>query len=160
MSGIEVAGIALAVFPILISGLNHVVAGIETAKRWKRYRLKLKDYADILESASVYFLDTLDELLSDLVHSDDELLLLLGNPGGSLWKETKYEERLRRRLDRSYTSYLKTVAKLVEALQRMRDRLGVNNVGSVCLYPAVERLSESKTPRARLPPEDFRLTTS
>ncbi|KAL9024522.1 MAG: hypothetical protein Q9180_007877 [Flavoplaca navasiana] len=141
MSGIEVAGIALAVFPILINGLNHVVAGIETAKRWKRYRLKLKDYADILESASVYFLDTLDELLSDLVHSEDELLLLLGNPAGPLWKETKYEERLRRRLNRSYTSYLKTVAKLVQALQRMCARLGVDNVGSVKWddYTALER---------------------
>ncbi|KAL8883512.1 MAG: hypothetical protein Q9192_007127, partial [Flavoplaca navasiana] len=103
--------------------------------------LKLKDYADILESASVYFLDTLDELLSDLVHSDDELLLLLGNPAGSLWKETKYEDRLRMRLDRSYTSYFKTVAKLVQALQRMRDRLGIDHVGSVKWddYTALER---------------------
>ncbi|KAL8997035.1 MAG: hypothetical protein Q9169_003576 [Polycauliona sp. 2 TL-2023] len=131
MSGIEVAGIALAVFPILINGLNHVVAGIETAKRWKRYRVKLKDYADILESASVYFLDTLDELLSDIVHSEEELLLLLENPGGSLWKDIKYEGRLRSRLDRSYNSYLKTVTRLVQALQGMCDRLGVDNVGSV-----------------------------
>ena len=81
MSGIEVAGLALAVFPILINGLNHVVAGIESVKRWKRYRFKLKDYADILESASVYFLDTLDELLSDIVVSDVELSILLANPG-------------------------------------------------------------------------------
>ena len=34
MSGIEVAGIALAVFPVLVDGLNHVVSGIETIKRW------------------------------------------------------------------------------------------------------------------------------
>ncbi|KAL8866471.1 MAG: hypothetical protein Q9198_008875 [Flavoplaca austrocitrina] len=146
MSGIEVAGIVLAVFPILINGLNHVVAGIQTAKRWKRYRLKLKDYADTLESASVYFLDTLEELLSDLVHTDDELSLLLKNPGGSLWKETKYEERLRRRLDRSYASYLKNVAKLVQALQNMCERLGVDDVGSVCLYSASERLSVYRMP--------------
>ncbi|KAL8702445.1 MAG: hypothetical protein Q9201_004396 [Fulgogasparrea decipioides] len=131
MSGIEVAGIALAVFPILINGLNHVVAGIETAKRWKRYRVKLKDYADILDSASAYFLDTLEELLIDIVCSDEELSLLLGNPGGSPWKETAYDERLRRRLDRSYSSYFKTVSKLGQALQNMCERLGVNNAGSV-----------------------------
>ncbi|KAL8665548.1 MAG: hypothetical protein Q9168_007679 [Polycauliona sp. 1 TL-2023] len=131
MSGIEVAGIALAVFPILINGLNHVVAGIETAKRWKRYRLKLKDYADVLESASVYFLDTLDELLTGIVHSDEDLLRLLGDPGGSPWTEPKYEARLRRRLDRSYSSYLKTVTRLVQALQEICDRLGVDNAGSV-----------------------------
>ncbi|KAL8655055.1 MAG: hypothetical protein Q9226_003196 [Calogaya cf. arnoldii] len=131
MSGFEVAGIALAAFPIIINGLKHVVAGIETAKRWKRYRLELKDYADILESASVYFLDTLDELLSDIVRTDEELSMLLGIPGGSLWKEKVYEERLRRRLDRSYSSYLKTVSKLEQALQGMCKRLGVDNAGSV-----------------------------
>ena len=46
MSGIEAAGIALAIFPILIDGLNHVADGIETVKRWKRYKIKLQQYAD------------------------------------------------------------------------------------------------------------------
>ncbi|KAL8681311.1 MAG: hypothetical protein Q9186_002575 [Xanthomendoza sp. 1 TL-2023] len=131
MSGIEVAGLALAVFPILINGLNHVVDGIETAKRWKRYRVKLKDYADELETASVYFFDTLDELLGDIVTSDGELALLLDNPGGMAWKQIKYEERLRKRLDRSHSSYLKTVSKLAKALQAMCDRLGVDSAGTV-----------------------------
>ncbi|KAL8787298.1 MAG: hypothetical protein Q9213_002289 [Squamulea squamosa] len=140
MSGFEIAGIALAVFPIVINGLNHVVAGIETAKRWKRYRLKLKDYADVLESASVYFLDTLDELLGDIVRSD-ELSALLENPGGMQWKQTAYEERLRERLDRSYNSYHKTVSKLAQALQAMCKRLGVDNAGTVKWddYSSLER---------------------
>lgn len=131
MSGIEIAGIALAVFPILVNGLNHVVAGIDTIKRWKRYKTKLRDYADILESAEVYFLDTLDELLSGIVHSDDELQLMLSDPGGALWKQSNHERRLRERLDRSYTSYLKTIQRLVEALQNMCSRLGVDTVGGV-----------------------------
>jgi len=53
MSGIEAIGITLAVFPILVNGLDRVASGIETIKRWKRYKLKLQEYADILESASV-----------------------------------------------------------------------------------------------------------
>ncbi|KAL8733473.1 MAG: hypothetical protein Q9166_002099 [cf. Caloplaca sp. 2 TL-2023] len=131
MSGLEVAGVVLAVFPILVNGLNHVVDGIETAKRWKRYRVKLKDYADILESASVYFFDTLDELLGDIVVSDEELSILLKDPGGVPWKQTDYEERLRKRLNRSYSSYLKTVSKLNKALQDMCEELGVDNAGAV-----------------------------
>ena len=124
MSGIEVAGIALAVFPILVNGLNHVVAGIETIKHWKRYKIKLRDYADILQSAEVYLGDTLYELLSDIVHSDDELKLMLSDPGGALWKQSYYERRLRERLDRSYTSYLqdgsKTSRGLAEHVQQTR----------------------------------------
>ena len=133
MSGIEVAGIALAVFPVLVDGLNRVVAGIETIKRWKRYRLKLQEYAGILESAEVFFLDTLDELLGDIVQSDVELELLLDEPGGEKWKKPEYEERLRERLDRSYSSYLKTVQILIHALRGMCRKLGVDNAGKVTL---------------------------
>ncbi|KAL8829825.1 MAG: hypothetical protein Q9170_006005 [Blastenia crenularia] len=131
MSGFEVAGVVLAVFPILIDGLNHVVDGIETAKRWKRYKVELKDYADILESASVYFFDTLDELLGDIVTSEEEVALLLDNPGGLPWKRIEYEERLRKRLDRSYNPYFKTVSKLAQALKSMCEGLGVDNAGAV-----------------------------
>lgn len=133
MSGIEVAGIALALFPILVDGLNRVVSGIETIKRWKRYKIKLKEYADVLESSSVYFFDTLYELLDDLVHSDEELALLLEKPRGRLWKKLEYEAKLRERLDRSYNSYSKTVSTLVQALQSMCERLGIDHNGEV--YP-------------------------
>ncbi|KAL8956324.1 MAG: hypothetical protein Q9183_006334 [Haloplaca sp. 2 TL-2023] len=131
MSGFEVAGLALGAFPALVTGLNIVTAGIETVERWKRYRLELQDYADFLESASVYFDDTLYELLIDIVQSDEELSLLLENPGGLLWKDHKYEESLRRRLDRSYTSYIKTVEKLRDTLQAISGKLSVDSAGSV-----------------------------
>ena len=132
MSAFEAAGIALTVFPIVISGLNHVVTAIHTIKRWKNYKLRLMEYANLLESASVFFLDTLDQLLSDIVQSKAELSALLRDPGGPSWHENNYEEKLRRRLDRSYIPYLKTMAKLVQALRAMCTRLGVDNAGFVC----------------------------
>ncbi|KAL8944305.1 MAG: hypothetical protein Q9211_000645 [Gyalolechia sp. 1 TL-2023] len=141
MSGFEVAGVVLGAFPVLNSGLNHVVDGIQTAKRWKRYRVKLRDYADLLESAKVYFFDTLDELLGDMVASDEDVALLLDHPGGILWKRVEFEERLRKRLDRSYSSYFKTVSKLAHALQSMSERLGVDEAGTVKWdeYTSLER---------------------
>ncbi len=134
MSGIEAVGITLAVFPILVDGLERFVSGIETMKRWKLYRLELQRYANILRSASVYFSDTLEELLGDIVHSDEELMLLLENPGGILWKKPEYEARLRERLDRSYSSYLKTTSTLVQGLEAMCEKVGVDSSGRVCPY--------------------------
>lgn len=131
-TGIEVAGVALAVFPLLAKGLSQVVSGIKNIKQWKRYKLKLQEYADILESASVCFLDTLEELLGDIVNSDEELALLLETPVGPLWQKPEYDERLRERLGRSYSWYLKTVSTLVEELKTMCEKLGVDNAGGVC----------------------------
>lgn len=146
MSGIEVAGIALAVLPLLVAGLNQAVDGIETINRWRRYKIKLKDYANILESAGVYLFDTLEELLGDIVESDVELELLLGTPGGSFWKEPAYEERLRRRLNRSYTSYLRTIDRLGRAIDAVRKKLGIDDAGAVISHaslPLKSPLSQS-----------------
>lgn len=134
MSGIEAIGITLAVFPILIDGLERFVSGIKTIKRWKIYRLELQRYANILESAFVYFQDTLEELLRGIVHSDEELRLLLEIPGGTLWKKPEYEARLQERLDRSYPSYLKRISTLSQALQTMCEKVGVDSSGRVCPY--------------------------
>lgn len=131
MSGIEVAGIALAGFPILANGLKYIAKSIETARRWKLYRTKLEDYVDMVEAASVYFRETLFQLLEDIVHSDDELQLLMRDPGGESWKKPEYEERLRQRLERSHTSYMKRVLKVVQALRSMCESLGVDSDGKV-----------------------------
>ncbi|KAL8752171.1 MAG: hypothetical protein Q9184_005820 [Pyrenodesmia sp. 2 TL-2023] len=141
MSGIEVAGIALAVFPVLVGGLNQMVAGIENIKRWRRYKLKLEEYALILESAQVYFFDTLDELLNDIIPSDEELELLIIEPLGTLWKQPQYDQKLHDRLDRSYRPYLKTVQTLVEKLKTMCEKLGVDTTGAVKWdnYSTIER---------------------
>ena len=126
MSGIEVAGFALAVFPVLVNGLNQLIAGIETIKRWRRYKIKLKEYATSLESALVWFQDTLDELLSDIVLSDEDLELMLSDPEGEMWRSREFEGRLRVRLDRSYDSYLKSIQQLVCDIRSMSQELGVS----------------------------------
>lgn len=51
MSGFEIAGIALAAFPLLAKGVESMVNGLEKYKRWRRCKLKLIEYLHILRSA-------------------------------------------------------------------------------------------------------------
>lgn len=139
MSGLEVAGIALAVFPVLVNGVNHIVEGIETIHRWKRYKLILKEYLIILESARADFLNTLDELLDDIVPSDEEVRRLLEEPGGPSWKKSEYDERLRRRLDRSYSSYSEKINLLTRKMNTMCEKLGIDKSGKVLAKPELLR---------------------
>lgn len=132
MSGIEAAGLALAVFPILIGGLGQMAEGIETIKRWKRYKLKLKEYASKLETARAYFSDTLKGLLIDLVPSDEDYELLVLEPLGSKWTDPVYEARLRDRLEQSYKSYMLIIQTLLNRVQTMCEKLGINSDGAVC----------------------------
>ncbi|KAL8721669.1 MAG: hypothetical protein Q9181_007658 [Wetmoreana brouardii] len=141
MSGIEVASLALTIFPILVAGLSQMMTGIETINRWKRYRLKLREFVFTLESAHVYFFDTLEELLNDIVPSDQELELLIREPLGALWKTPHYKRRLHERLDRSYDSYIRTIQALASNLKTMCEKLGIDSTGAVKWdgYTTIER---------------------
>ena len=131
MSGFEVAGIALAVFPILVDGMVRFVDGVQTIKQWRRYRLRLQDYADFMGTQGVYYQDTLEELLQDIVQSEDEIHDLMTQPRGAVWKKPEYEEKLRQRLDRSYAVYLIKSEKMVDTLLSMCEKLGVDSSGKV-----------------------------
>lgn len=136
MSGVEVAGIALAVFPILIDALAHYKNGLGLINNWRRYRNRLQNYADSLETGKVCYLNTIELLLQDIVQSDDEIKLLMDDPGGDLWSKPEYEEKLMRRLGRSYEVYLKTLHKMNNALKTLCEKLGADPSGKVSFKPS------------------------
>ena len=150
MSGFEIAGVVLAVFPIVVDGLEHYIQGVQTIKDWRRYRIKVKDYAGIMESARVFYLDTLDELLDGIVQSEGEMAVLMEKPGGTPWQRPLYEEQLKQRLGRSYDSYFRTLKIMINSLTRMCEELGVSSSGKV--RNLASEISLNKTKVARIGP--------
>ncbi|KAL8977626.1 MAG: hypothetical protein Q9205_006610, partial [Flavoplaca limonia] len=143
MSGVEVAGLTLTLFPIVVKGLGRMMEGIETIKHWKKYKRELDKYASRLGNAHICFSSTLTLLLDDIVPSDAELQVMIAEPLGPLWKKPMYEESLRSRLDQSYNLYLKTVKILAEDVENLRSKLGIDASGTVsspCLAPVINTL--------------------
>ena len=112
VTGVETAGLVLAIFPLVVKGIKSWVEGVETLKSWRRARLELKRYAARAQSQYTTFLDTVEQLLADIVQSDQHLAEMLNDPGGSLWCSLEYEERLRIRLDRSYDQFLSHITEV------------------------------------------------
>lgn len=131
MSGFEVAGITLAVFPILVDGMVRFVTGVQTIKYWRRYRVRLQEYADIIGTQGLYYQDTLEELLTGIVQSEDEIKDLLTEPRGAIWKKPEYEDKLRQRLGRSHAVYMSMSDKMINALYSMCEKLGIESSGEV-----------------------------
>lgn len=44
MSGIEVAGLVLAIFPLVVKGVDGYVMGLETYKTWRWYRKEVGNH--------------------------------------------------------------------------------------------------------------------
>lgn len=117
MSGIEVAGIVLAVIPLIITGIEAYDRKI---KRRRNLLEELEDLKDELESEYAKFRNTMELLLSDSV-DDRTFNQLFSDVGGKLWSNTRVEECLKNRLRQDYEIFRKYVNRMsssVEDLQK------------------------------------------
>jgi hypothetical protein len=128
VTGVEAAGIILAILPLVVNQLDAYVRGLETIKtfRTKRYRRELESYLTRLGTQQAIFLNTLEHLLEDVTDSDDEVRDLIGNPVGTSWQDPVFQQRLRKRLGRDHDIYIKTMTILSGLLQNLSDKLGLD----------------------------------
>ena len=130
-TGIEVAGLALAAFPLVVDGLTHYVKGLHTIRRWRQFRRELSQYSDAFETQRIWCLDTLELLLDGIIDSKDELAAMIKDPWHALWYTNKYDDRLRTRLDRSFDLFFKLLREVIERLEEFGRRSGLDSRGKV-----------------------------
>lgn len=70
MSGFEIAGAVLAGLPLVIAALQYYAKGMGTAKRWHRYQPGLRSLVDLIDTEQTIFSNTIEQLLTGLVRSD------------------------------------------------------------------------------------------
>jgi hypothetical protein len=126
VTGVETAGLVLAVFPIVVEGLKGYVDGIETIKRYWKYAAQLKHLIRILRMEEAKFSNTCTELLHDLVAAP-ELALLLEKPGSWRWRDAELQIKLRARLGRGLHAYLEAVTDMTDILDEFRRKLELDS---------------------------------
>jgi hypothetical protein len=126
VTGVETVGIILAILPLVVNQLDAYVQGLVTIKtfRTKRYRRELESYLTRLGTHRAIFLNTLEQLLEDIV-DDDEVRDLIDNPTGNLWQDAVFQETLRKRLGRDHDICIKTITMLSGLLQDLSNKLGL-----------------------------------
>ena len=130
--GIETAGLVLATFPIVISFLEHYVKGVETIRKWRFYSRELDIYARKLEVERVKYLNTTENLLLDIVKSEDDLASMLSDPESAPWQKPEYKDLLRDQLRHSYDVYFATIHDMMQNLEGLKTKLGIDALGKVC----------------------------
>lgn len=123
ITGIETAGLVLAVFPLLISALEHYREGFEPLKDWWKFRTEFVGFAHIIGRQYLLFEENLEELLSPIVSSDAEMDMLLNNPQHPSWRNPRLEEMLRSRLPKSYERYRYTIDDMMTCMDVLQKKL-------------------------------------
>lgn len=131
MSGVEIVGVVLGVFPLLISGLERY----ESTRRfsvdwWQIKRAHDKDLRN-LKDCNLAFRTHLKELLLPLlvegVADERSYEDLLANPGGSGWREESVNEALVARLMEHHERYFKVMEETTDAMAKLSTKCKVDD---------------------------------
>ncbi|KAJ5725634.1 uncharacterized protein N7483_006991 [Penicillium malachiteum] len=132
VTGIEAAGLALAILPLFVNQIDAYARGIEKIKGLRRYRREFKGYSVGLRSQYAILLNTLTQALEGVVNDEDQVSELIRDTKGNGWKDPELERRLRLKLNRDYDVYIDNVSELSERLERLSQKLdiGLNDMKS------------------------------
>lgn len=125
VTGVETAGLVLAIFPLAIEGLKFYLKGLESIKRWWRYAAAVRQLLRALTMEKVKFEESCEDVLCDLVTSQD-LERLLEAPGGAEWQHVDLQSALRTRLGRTFDVFMTAVADMKAALECFKEKLDLD----------------------------------
>lgn len=152
MSGIEIAGLVLAVIPLFISTIEHYEDGLRPFRVLKLvvYRQELAQYRTKLMTEYSLYNNALEELLVDVV-TQQELRSMIDQGYGPLWKDTALEDKLGKRLGRTYATYFLVMKQMQEVMARIGSLLDIQRQGNVGRNASLSANPADRTHRLPLP---------
>ena len=144
MSGIEIAGLLLGAFPLLISALEHYRQSAEVLEDWWHIRKEYNKCKNEIKVQELAFEENLERFLLPLIVDDDQIAALIAEPGGMKWKDSTLEDKLKSRLPKSYDLFLDTIYDIKSTMDDLKEELGLSrDAFQEGLYPEVDRVSFS-----------------
>lgn len=128
MSGLELASALLGAIPLIVSGLEHWRSVAKVTSFIWRVQQEYHVCLGQIRHQEVLYKANLRILLLPIVDDENEVALLLSDPGGEAWKDKALQERLVGLLQDSYDLYLQTINEMNETVQQIRRELAIDNV--------------------------------
>lgn len=149
MSGLEIAGVLLGTFPLIISSLEHWRDVAEMGGIFWKIR---KEYSKCREDVQYYeilFKRNLKELLLPLISDPDQVADLVADPGGTEWHNEDLKSRLQERLQESHLVYIGIIREMNKTAGELRNELAFD---STAIQGHLASPSAMKPSRAPGPP--------
>lgn len=126
MSGLEIAGVLLGAFPLIISGLEHWRDVAKVGGFFWRVRKEYSSCRSDVQFYEIVYKRSLRELLLPIVDDAEEVARLIADPGGKDWRTKALQDRLEGRLQESYTVYMDIISEMNEAAEEISKKLCFN----------------------------------
>ncbi|KAI1742314.1 hypothetical protein F4680DRAFT_413563 [Xylaria scruposa] len=127
MSGLEIIGVVLGAFPLLIEAFEKYEEVSRRYGFWRRIRPEYRKCTHDFKYHSDVFRMNLRQLLLPQLVDDDIIERMISDPGGPEWKVPEMADMLRARLQESYSMYLEIMNRFQETMDELREELAVES---------------------------------
>lgn len=121
-TGIEIAGVVLAVLPLFISALDQTSDGMDA---FLHFESELPKQIRKLRIQHLYYNATMKSLLSSIAEAEQVNEMIL-NPGGTCWEDPDMQRRLEERLDEAYEEYRDTITGIEKIMKTISKYLNID----------------------------------
>ncbi|PTD06240.1 hypothetical protein FCULG_00011709 [Fusarium culmorum] len=130
MSGFEIAGVVLGLFPIVCDAAKDLRGVAKDAQSWWQFQTSFDDFIARLYTERVYFDQAIVALLDPLQElSNQELEALRYNTNQSLWHDLRIQAMLTSRIDPSHLAwFMRQLKDIIDALKELRSMLPFERV--------------------------------
>ncbi|MCJ1271276.1 hypothetical protein MMC22_011176 [Lobaria immixta] len=127
MSGIEVAGLVLGSFPILMSCLESYRKGFEPLEEWWNFRTHFITFVDEIRHQEMIYNENMTRLLDPIIADNDSLTALVRNAKEPRWTDGSLNVPLEIRLASEYERFLRIVERMEEVMESLKKLLQVKD---------------------------------
>lgn len=126
MSGLEIAGVLLGTFPLIISGLEHWRDVAKVGGFFWRVRKEYTKCRNDVHFHEILYKRNLKELLLPVMNDVGEVARLVADPGGKDWSSKALQERLEGRLQESCSLYIEIIREMNKTAEELRKELSLD----------------------------------
>lgn len=123
MSGLEVAGVILGAFPILISALKGYGELARKVGLWNNIRQEYQKCKNEINAQNVSFIGNLRRLLFTIRVDDVTISRLLADPGGQEWENADLAQLLQNYLQDSNDVFLETIESMNRGIVELKHEI-------------------------------------
>lgn len=125
MSGIEVAGLVLGSFPILLNCLDYWREGFEPLEEWWNFRTHFIAFIDDIRHQMMRYNENMIRLLEPIIADNDSLNPLVRDAKEPRWTNGSLDVSLEVRLASEHGRFLRIVKKMEEVVESLKKLLQI-----------------------------------
>ncbi|KUI59513.1 hypothetical protein VP1G_06731 [Cytospora mali] len=114
MSGIEVAGLVLGAFPLILNCLDYYREGFEPLEEWWNFRTHFIAFIDDVRHQMMKYRENMIRLLDPIIADTDSLKAMVEDPTDPRWSDKTLGKELDERLSSEFDRFLRIVTRMYE----------------------------------------------